>query len=72
VHVLRADCQWKALPKERFDRPSAVHKRFLEWERNRLLRVVVGGGLAELRSARRFSRTGAFIIAPLTLLPCQT
>lgn len=33
VHVLRTGCQWKALPKERFGSASAVHKRFLEWER---------------------------------------
>jgi len=32
VHVLRADCQWKALPKERFDSASAVHKR--SWSGN--------------------------------------
>ncbi len=33
VYVLRTGCQWKALPKERFGSASAVHKRFLEWER---------------------------------------
>ena len=33
VYVLRTGCQWKALPKERFGSASAIHKRFLEWER---------------------------------------
>ncbi len=33
VYVLRTGCQWKALPKERFGSASAVHKRFLEWEK---------------------------------------
>src|SRR5574342_226300 len=33
VYVLRTGCQWKALPKERFGRPSAIHKYFLQWEK---------------------------------------
>ena len=33
VYVLRTGCQWKALPKERFGSASAIHKRFLEWEK---------------------------------------
>ena len=31
VFVLRTGDQWKANPKERFGRASAVHTRFLEW-----------------------------------------
>ena len=33
MYVLRTGCQWKALPRERFGSASAIHKRFLEWER---------------------------------------
>ena len=33
VYVLRTGCQWKALPKEQFGCPSAVHRYFLEWAR---------------------------------------
>ena len=33
VFVLRTGCQWKALPAERFGSASAVHQRFLEWEK---------------------------------------
>jgi transposase len=31
VYVLRTGCQWKALPRERFGSPSAIHRYFLEW-----------------------------------------
>ena len=33
VYVLRTGCQWKALPAERFGSASAIHARFLEWEK---------------------------------------
>ena len=33
VYVLRTGCQWKALPAERFGSASAIHRRFLEWEK---------------------------------------
>ncbi len=32
VYVLRTGIQWKALPKERFGSPSAIHRYFLEWQ----------------------------------------
>lgn len=32
VYALRAGCQWKALPKERFGSANVVRKRYLEWE----------------------------------------
>lgn len=31
LYVLRTGCQWKALPKERFGSPSAIHRYFQEW-----------------------------------------
>lgn len=34
VYVLRTGCHWKALPKERFGCPSAIHRYFLEWARS--------------------------------------
>jgi transposase len=40
VYVLHTGCQWKALPKERVGRTSALHARFLEWER-RLFRGIM-------------------------------
>ena len=47
VYVLRTGCQWKALPFERFGSASAVHKRFLEWERQGLFLSLWQAGLAE-------------------------
>jgi transposase len=47
VYVLRTGCQWKALPKERFGSGSAVHKRFLEWERAGFFCALWQMGLAE-------------------------
>ena len=47
VYVLRTGCQWKALPKERFGSASAVHKRFLEWEKAGFFEALWHAGLAE-------------------------
>lgn len=47
VYVLRTRCQWKALPKERFGSASAVHRRFLEWERAGFFQRIWQAGLAE-------------------------
>ena len=47
VYVLRTGCQWKALPKERFGSASAIHKRFLEWERAGFFVALWRAGLAE-------------------------
>lgn len=33
VYVLRTGGQWKAWPADRFGSASAIHKRFLEWEK---------------------------------------
>jgi len=32
VYVLRTGIQWKALPKEQFGSPSAIHRHFLRWQ----------------------------------------
>jgi transposase len=47
VYVLRTGCQWKALPKERFGSASAIHARFLEWERAGFFEELWQAGLAE-------------------------
>ncbi len=47
VYVLRTGCQWKALPKERFGSASAIHKRFLEWEKADFFVTLWQAGLAE-------------------------
>ena len=70
VSVLRAGCQWKALPKERFGSASAVHKRFLEWVRAGLFEAIWKAGLAEYDQmegiAWRWQRIGgAMFKAPL-------
>ena len=31
VYVLRTGCQWKALPKETYGSPSAIHAHFMRW-----------------------------------------
>jgi transposase len=47
VYVLRTGCQWKALPRERFGSASAIHARFLEWERAGFFEALWQAGLAE-------------------------
>jgi transposase len=44
VFVLRTGCQWKALPAERFGSASAMHKRFLEWEKAGLFEAIWRAG----------------------------
>jgi len=70
VYVLRTGCQWKALPKERFGSASAVHKRFLEWERAGFFEALWVAGLAEYDQMegiawRWQSIDGAMFKAPL-------
>jgi transposase len=70
VYVLRAGCQWKALPKERFGSASAVHKRFLEWEQAGFFEALWRAGLAEYDEMegiawRWQSVDGAMMKAPL-------
>jgi transposase len=70
VYVLRTGCQWKALPKERFGSASAVHARFLEWERAGFFEALWQGGLAEYADLQGIawrwqSIDGATMKAPL-------
>lgn len=70
VYVLRTGCQWKALPSERFGSASAIHKRFLEWERAGVFEAIWAAGLAEYDNMegiawRWQSMDGAMFKAPL-------
>ena len=70
VYVLRTGCQWKALPQERFGSASAIHKRFLEWEKAGFFVALWQAGLAEYDEMegiawRWQSIDGALLKAPL-------
>ena len=47
MFVLRTGCQWRALPRGGFGSASAVHKRFLEWEKACVFTALWEAGLAE-------------------------
>jgi transposase len=47
VYVLRTGMHWKALPKERFGSPSAIHRYFLEWQAAGFFDALWQRGLAE-------------------------
>lgn len=47
VYVLRTGCQWKALPAERFGSASAIHARFMQWEKAGFFEALWKAGLAE-------------------------
>jgi transposase len=70
VYVLRTGCQWKALPKERFGSPSAIHAHFIRWMRAGFFVSLWRAGLAEHEEMegiawRWQSIDGAMIKAPL-------
>jgi transposase len=69
-YVLRTGCQWKALPAERFGSASAIHARFLQWEKAGLFENLWKAGLAEYDAFegiawRWQSIDGAMMKAPL-------
>ncbi|MDL2216264.1 IS5 family transposase [Desulfovibrio sp. OttesenSCG-928-M14] len=47
VYVLRTGIQWKALPKEVFGSPSAIHRYFREWEQEGFFLELWQRGLSE-------------------------
>jgi transposase len=47
VYVPRTGCQWKALPFERFGSASAIHQRFLDWQKAGVFEALWRAGLAE-------------------------
>ena len=69
VYVLRTGCQWKALP-ERFGSASAIHTRFLQWEKAGVFEKLWKAGLAEYDDLQGIawrwqSIDGAMMKAPL-------
>ena len=46
VYVLRTGCQWRALPAERYASASAIHARFLQWEKKGFFEALWKAGLA--------------------------
>lgn len=72
IYVLRTGCQWKALPKERFGSPSAIHAHFTRWMRAGFFISLWRAGLAEYDEMegiawRWQSIDGAMVKAPLAL-----
>ena len=70
IYVLRTGCQWKALPKERFGSPSAIHTHFINWMRAGFFVQLWQAGLAEYDEMegiawRWQSIDGAMVKAPL-------
>jgi transposase len=63
LYVLRTGCQWKALPKERFGSPSAIHTHFMRWMKAGFFVTLWRAGLAEYDEME--SIDGAMIKAPL-------
>lgn len=47
VYVLRTECQWKALPSERFGSASAVHQKLMAWSKAGFFEEGWKVGLAE-------------------------
>ena len=47
LYVLRTGVQGKAIPKERFGSPSAIHRYFQEWEEAGFFLILWKSGLAE-------------------------
>ena len=70
MYVLRTGCQWKALPKERFGSPSAIHAHFMRWMRAGFFVALWRSGLAEYDEMEGIawkwqSIDGAMVKAPL-------
>jgi transposase len=72
VYALRTGCQWKALPKERFGSPSAIHRYFQEWNKEGFFLKLWRKGLNEYDDMEGIawkwqSIDGSMIKAPLAL-----
>lgn len=70
LYVLRTGIQWKALPKEQFGSPSAVHRYFQEWEAAGVFAALWQKGLGEYDEFEGIawewqSVDGALVKAPL-------
>jgi len=70
VYVLRTGCHWKALPKELFGSPSAIHRYFRDWARAGFFLALWKAGLTEYDELKGIlwdwqSLDGAMTKAPL-------
>jgi len=70
VYVLRTGCQWKALPKEIYGSPSAIHAHFMRWMEAGFFLALWRAGLAEYDEMEGIawswqSIDGAMVKAPL-------
>ena len=70
VFVQRTGCQSKALPAERFGSASAIHARFMQWEKAGFFETLWQSGLAEYDDLQGIawewqSIDGAMVKAPL-------
>jgi transposase len=70
LYVLRTGCQWKALPKERFGSPSAIHTHFMRLMKAGFFVALWRAGLAEYDEMEGIawswqSIDGALVKAPL-------
>jgi len=70
LYVLRTGCQWKALPKERFGSPSAIHTHFMHWIETGFFVSLWQKGLAEYDEMKGIawrwqSIDGVMVKAPL-------
>lgn len=70
MYVLRTGCQWKALPKEIYGSPSAIHAHFMRWMEAGFFLTLWRAGLAEYDEMEGIawswqSIDGAMVKAPL-------
>jgi len=69
VFVLRTGIQWKALPKERFGSPSAIHRYFLEWQADGFFERLWRAGLVEYDALQGIAWAWQSIDGSLTEAP---
>lgn len=69
VYVLRTGIQWKALPKERFGSPSAIHRYFLEWQAAGFFERLWQAGLIEYDEMRSIAWVWQSIDGSLSKAP---
>jgi len=69
LYVLRTGIQWKALPKERFGSPSAIHRYFLQWQATGFFEHLWQAGLMHYDELHSIAWTWQSIDGALTKAP---
>jgi transposase len=69
VFVLRTGIHWKALPKERFGSPSAIHRYFLTWQQAGVFHRLWQAGLMEYDEMHGIAWTWQSIDGSLSKAP---